>query len=98
MSDHPFAVLNAPWVTADQRAAALAFRDFLLSAPIQQLALKYGFRPANAAVSVSNGDQSNPFNQYRDNGVLVDIGAPVPTPEAGTLNALVQVWKDDVGR
>jgi Ca-activated chloride channel family protein len=51
-SDHPYAVLNAPWVSDEQRAGAIAFRDFLLSRPQQERALEFGFRPADPNVPV----------------------------------------------
>ncbi len=51
-SDHPYAILNAPWVSAEQRAAAELFKNFLLDQPQQELALKYGFRPASVNVPV----------------------------------------------
>jgi Ca-activated chloride channel family protein len=51
-SDHPFAILQASWVTSAKKAAALAFRNFLLATPQQQQALQYGFRPADPNVSI----------------------------------------------
>jgi Ca-activated chloride channel family protein len=51
-SDHPFAILQADWVTADKKAAALAFRDFLLKPAQQQKALQYGFRPADLSIKI----------------------------------------------
>ncbi len=51
-SDHPYAILNSPWVSAEQRAAAELFKNFLLDQPQQELALKYGFRPAGVNVPV----------------------------------------------
>jgi Ca-activated chloride channel homolog len=48
--EHPFAILNAPWVSAEQRAAAEKFRDFVLTEKMQQLVLPGGFRPANPNV------------------------------------------------
>lgn len=52
-SDHPYAILDAPWVSAEQRVAAELFRDFLLARPQQEQALQYGFRPADPNVPVS---------------------------------------------
>ena len=43
---HPAGIVNADWVTADQRAGAKQFLDFLLSPEQQAKAPKYGFRPA----------------------------------------------------
>jgi len=59
MSDHPFCILNAPWVSPEQRRVAEALRKFLLRADIQAEAMDYGFRPANASVP-SDTDIFNP--------------------------------------
>lgn len=52
-SDHPYAMLQASWVTPAKKAAAQAFRNFLLAAPQQQKALQYGFRPADQSISIA---------------------------------------------
>ena len=52
-NDNPYYVLDAPWSSAEQREAAEAFLDFLLSEPVQQQSLEHGFRPGNPAVPVS---------------------------------------------
>ena len=46
LNDHPYAILNAPWVTPDQRYAAEKFLHFLLRPDIQEKAIETGFRPA----------------------------------------------------
>jgi Ca-activated chloride channel family protein len=50
--EHPFAIVNANWVTPEQRQAAEKFRDYVLSPEAQQLVLPGGFRPANPNVPV----------------------------------------------
>lgn len=92
-SDHPYAVLGDPLTTADQRAAAAVFRDFLLGRPIQELALGYGFRPADPNVSVVSADAANPFNRYASFGVRVDIAQQVETPSGDTIAALLDLWR-----
>jgi Ca-activated chloride channel homolog len=52
-ANHPYAVLNAPWVTAEQREAALAFQTFLLDKPQQQKAMELGFRPADPSLALT---------------------------------------------
>ncbi len=52
-SDHPYAILNASWVTPAKKAAGLAFRNFLLAKDQQKKALQYGFRPADLGISVT---------------------------------------------
>lgn len=98
LSDHPYAILNAPWVDADQRAAARLFRDFLLSEPTQALALEYGFRPANAQVAVVSTDPNNPFTKYRSYGVQVEIAQQVAVPPGEVLTTLTELWRRIVNR
>lgn len=100
VEDHPYAILNAQWTTAEQRAAAAQFRDFLLSPPMQELAFKqYGFRPSNPAVSIQNQDPQNPFNRYQPYGVQANLTseqlAPPPDP---VFNALLEFWRTRVNR
>lgn len=97
-SDHPYTTLQAPWTTPEQRAAADQFRDFLLSRPTQELALQYGFRPGNPAVPVAGDDPSSPFNKYRQNGVQIDIGQQVETPQGDVVNTLLELWQRQVNR
>ena len=53
-SDNPFIVLDAPWVTADQKAAALLFQDFVQQPENQAKVLAFGFRPNNPAVPIAD--------------------------------------------
>src|SRR2546426_6348859 len=46
VADHPYAVVNAPWVDDSKRAAAAAFLDFLRSADAQRAFFAAGFRDA----------------------------------------------------
>lgn len=58
-SDHPVSVLQAPWVTPEQRAAGRAFINHLKSKPVQALSITFGFRPAEsdgAAEDVGPGE------------------------------------------
>lgn len=96
LSDHPYAILNAPWVDADQRTAAARFRDFLLAQPSQELALQYGFRPVNPQVAISAADPNNPFNRFKSNGAQIDIQQQAAVPSADVLNALVEVWRQSI--
>ena len=53
-SDSPLIILDAPWVSADQRTAAEAFRDFVLTPENQAKVLEFGFRPANPDVAIAS--------------------------------------------
>jgi len=52
MSDHAFCILNAPWVSEDQRKAAEEFYNFLMLPEIQRIAMEHGFRPVNPDVEL----------------------------------------------
>lgn len=94
LSDHPYAILDAPWVSQEQREAAVAFREFLLSEEIQRLALiDYGFRPVNVSVAVDSAD--SPFRRFSSYGVRVDSGqaVEVEVPSADVLNELLSLWQ-----
>ncbi len=85
-SDHPYAILNAPWVSAEQRAAAELFRDFLLDRPQQELALQYGFRPADANLSIGAPiDAAHGADPSQPQNVLA-------VPEAEVITAVQDAW------
>ncbi len=52
-TEHPFCILDADWVTSDQREAALLFQNYLLDPAQQSLAVTVGLRPANTSVSLA---------------------------------------------
>jgi len=96
-SDHPYAILGDPLTTPEQRAAAERFRDFLLERPQQELALQFGFRPADPGVPVVTSSPDNPFNKYASYGVQVDIAEQVETPSGDTIATLLEFWRRQIG-
>ncbi len=56
--DHPAGIVTASWVTADQRAAAKQYLDYLNAAEPQQQASEFGFRPTQAGITLQA-----PFDQ-----------------------------------
>lgn len=87
LNDHPYAILNAPWVDIWQRFAASQFLLYLLNPLSQELAQKHGFRPANPSVPLDE----NIFNEA--NGVKFEIDVPVLKPPSGeVLEAILTVW------
>jgi len=91
-SDHPVAVLHADWVTEPQRVAGRAFIAHLRSRPAQELAMSYGFRPADPSVAIKNGDPQNPFNRLADRGVKLDIPAMAAAPSGEVVRAMLMMW------
>ncbi|HLI09152.1 MAG TPA: protein kinase [Ktedonobacteraceae bacterium] len=93
VSDHPFAILQGSWVTAEQRQAAQMFRDFLLSKPMQQLALTKGFRPTNPDVHITDNIAHNPFRgQSAGTRIMPEIQPLVQAPDGDVVNELLNQW------
>lgn len=91
-SDHPAAVLQAPWVTPAQKAAARRFLAFLRSRPTQERALAFGFRPADPAVPVRTADAQNPFTRLAPHGLRVDLPPAASVPDPAVTRNLLTMW------
>lgn len=50
--EHPFAIVQADWVSDEQAEAARIFTDYVLSVPVQEQVLANGFRPVNPDVPI----------------------------------------------
>lgn len=87
-TDHPFVILDAPWIEPWQKEVAQEYLSFLLREDNQQKAQQYGFRPANPKVDLN----TTIFNE--ENGVRADISdVPRYNPLPGeALEALFTVW------
>jgi Ca-activated chloride channel family protein len=88
-SNHPYAILNAPWVTAEQRAAAEDFLAFLLDRPQQQRAIELGFRPADVHI---------PLTSPLDAKHGVDPGQPqtvLQIPSAEVIAGIQELWQKE---
>jgi ABC-type Fe3+ transport system substrate-binding protein len=96
-SNHPFVFLKGDWITPEERKAARDLRDFLLSVPIQQRALEFGFRPANPDVKVLTADPANPFNRLKAFGIRVDIPPTAEPPSGEVSRLLLETWRRLVG-
>jgi len=88
MSDHAFCILNAPWVSEDQRNAAEEFYSFLMLPEIQRTAMEQGFRPVNPDVKL------DPKIFSRENGVSEVIPSPIlESPSDGrVLQHITDLW------
>jgi Ca-activated chloride channel family protein len=86
-SNHPYAILNAPWVTAEQKAAAEDFQAFLLDRPQQVKAIELGFRPADPGI---------PLAAPLDKGHGVDPAQPqtvLQVPSAEVISGIQDLWR-----
>jgi len=86
-SNHPYAVLNTSWVTAEQKEAAGLFETFLLDKPQQLKSLEFGFRPA---------DPSIPLTAPLDTQHGVDTNQPqtiLEIPSAPVIEGIQSLWQ-----
>jgi Ca-activated chloride channel homolog len=87
-SNHPYVVVNAPWVTEEQREAAGIFETFLLDRPQQLLSLEYGFRPADPSIPLTA-----PLNAEHG----IDISQPktvLEVPSAAVIDKIQTLWRE----
>ena len=87
-TDHPFVILDAPWVESWQKEIAEYYLSFLLDEDAQEKAQQYGFRPANPNVPLNNSI----FNE--SNGVQADITEVLKLDplQGEALEALFTIW------
>jgi Ca-activated chloride channel family protein len=88
-SNHPYAILNAPWVTPEQQAAAEDFLAFLLDQPQQLKAIELGFRPADPSLALTS-----PL----DAGHGVDPSQPqtvLEVPSADVITGIQDLWRSE---
>ena len=91
-SDHPLGILRAPWVSEKQLAAARLFAAFLHSRPVQERALRFGFRPAETSVPLKTADTQNPFTRLAEFGVQVSVPSVAEPPDAAVIRNLLALW------
>lgn len=84
--EHPFGIVNADWVTPEQKTGAEIFTQFVLTPDMQKIIMGEGFRPANPDVPLEypfvpeNGvDVSQPQN-------ILDVPAPT------VITSIQQSW------
>ena len=88
LSDHPYVILDAPWVDKWQKFVASQYLYFLLTPEIQEKAMKHGFRPANPSVPL------DPTIFNGDNGVSLEIPVRIFKPPKGeVLEAILSLWE-----
>jgi Ca-activated chloride channel family protein len=88
-SDDPLIVLNAPWVSASQRAAAAQFVAYLTSPVVQARVGAFGFRPSSETTAPTG-------LVTRANGA--DPGQPqrlLSLPEPKVLARIKALWHED---
>jgi serine/threonine-protein kinase len=90
-NDHPYYILDVPWSSPEQRAAAEEFLNFLMSEPIQRRALEHGFRPGNLAVPVRF--PTSPLVVNEAQGLKLDMPRMCEPPRADVVNDLLASFR-----
>jgi hypothetical protein len=97
LSDHPFCVVQADWVTPDKARAAQMFLDYLTDREMQELALmQHGFRPVDQGIPLDQ--PGSPFQRYAANGLRLDLPPEVEVPPGNVLNTLLDFWSRNAQR
>lgn len=91
--DFPFSVWMGAETSAAEKNAALEFQKYLLSKGVQEKAVKYGLRPVNSEVSISQSD--SPFAQWASAGItpVVQRTSAMRSPDREVLQTLLR-WFD----
>lgn len=85
-SDNPIYILDAEWVSDEQREGAERFQEFVQAPTNQERVLEYGFRPGNPDVAVGA-----PI--VADNGVDPDQPATLlEVPSGKVMGGLLDAW------
>lgn len=88
-SNHPYIILNAPWVTDEQKEAAQLFQDFLLARPQQLKAMEFGFRPADPSIPLSSPLDTQHGVDPRQPQTVLEV------PSAEVITAVQELWRKE---
>ncbi len=88
-ADHPFVVLDAPWVGPPERDAARKLEAYLLSRPVQERAMTgFGFRPALTDIALGAPiDAAHGADPKEPQTLLA-------APNVRVTRALLDVWNE----
>ncbi len=90
-SDNPLIVLDAPWVSKQEKAGAEKFARFVTEPKNQKRVLRFGFRPGNVAVAV--GAPIVAQNGLDPNQPQTTLEVPKPPVLAGVIDEWNRVRK-----
>ncbi|UDY35733.1 extracellular solute-binding protein [Dermatobacter hominis] len=85
-SDNPLYVLDADWVSSQQRQAAEQFQQFVLEPANQEKVLEFGFRPGNPDVAVADPISTDSGVDPNQPQTLLEV------PSGAVMDQLLQTW------
>jgi Ca-activated chloride channel family protein len=87
-SNHPYVILDAPWVDPAQKEAAKMFEDFLLAEQQQLKALDLGFRPADPSLSLASPLDTQHGADPTQPKTILEV------PSAAVINGIQLLWRE----
>ena len=87
-SDNPFIILDADWVSEEQKAAAAVFGEYVQRPENQRKVLEFGFRPNNPSVPI--GEPISAANGVDPNQPTAELEVPSP----GVVVNVLDSWAD----
>ncbi len=91
-SDNPFIILDAEWVSDDERTAAKLFEEFVQRPENQEKVLAFGFRPNNPTVPLA--DPVSLANGVDPNQPTAELEVPSPEVLVQVLDAWAEQRKE----
>jgi Ca-activated chloride channel family protein len=95
-SDHPFCILNAPWVTENQKMVANKYLEFLNSKELIKKAIFSGFRPINLtfledpAIKLEFDQEFNPiYGISNDSSIITEL---LPPSDGNIIARIPDLW------
>jgi Ca-activated chloride channel family protein len=87
-SDHPYAILDAPWVSSEQKQAAQSFLSRIKERPAQERALALGLRPGDTSLPISAPIDAEHGCDAKQPQTLLSV------PPADVLKKLLGVFRE----
>ena len=88
-ANHPYCILDAEWVTDEQREAARLYGDYLLALEQQALAVDKGLRPANQTISLH---APIALENGTDPRVTPETVPSLPSPSSDVADAIQEIF------
>ncbi len=84
--EHPFGIVNADWVSEEQKSAARVFTDYMLTVENQEYIMSFGFRPVNPDVELGFPFEAQYGVTAQGPSTVLDV------PEPSVIAAIQESW------
>jgi len=87
-SDHPIALVDREWMTAEHREAAKAYIQFLQDRPQQEKTLAYGFHPGDVGIQLAAPIDAEHGVDPREPKTTLEV------PSVEVIDAIIKLWHE----